>query len=95
MQVTDQHFYSGGGRIIAVNSLASALDALEKIVEHGEGAGHAQVWGGDSDVFHPERDQVAHYYRFQELKLGRRYRRGDTPRSGPTGVLHPCGPQLK
>jgi len=38
-------------------------------------------------VFHPQRDQVAHYYRFQELKLGRRYRRGDTPRSGPTGDL--------
>ena len=84
-QVTDQHFYSGGGRIIAVGNLATALHALEEIVEQGEGAGHAQVWDGDSDVFHPERDQVAHYYRFQELKLGRRYRRGDTPRTGPTG----------
>jgi hypothetical protein len=84
-QVRDQHFYSGGGRIIAVDNLATALPALEEIVEQGEGAGHAQVWDGDSDVFHPERDQVAHYYRFQELKLGRRYRRGDTPRSGPTG----------
>jgi hypothetical protein len=84
-QVTDQHFYSGGGRIIAVDNLASALAALEEIVEQGEGANHVQVWDGDSDVFHPERDQVAHYYRFQELKLGRRYRRGDYPRSGPTG----------
>jgi len=84
-QVTDQHFYSGGGRIIAVDNLASALAALEEIVEQGEGANHVQVWDGDSDVFHPERDQVAHYYRFQELKLGRRYRRGDSPRSGPTG----------
>ena len=84
-QVTDQHFYSGGGRIIAVDNLASAFKALEEIVEQGEGAGHTQVWDGDSEVFHPERDQVAHYYRFQELKLGRRYRRGDTPRSGPTG----------
>jgi len=84
-QVTDQHFYSGGGRIIAVDSLATALAALEEIVEQGEGAGHAQVWDGDSDVFHPDRDQVAHYYRFRELQLGRRYRRGDTPRSGPTG----------
>ena len=84
-QVTDQHFYSGGGRIIAVDSLATALAALEEIVEQGEGAGHAQVWDGDSDVFHPERDQVAHYYRFRELQFGRRYRRGDTPRSGPTG----------
>src|SRR5262249_31380096 len=27
----------------------------------------------------------AHYYRFEELKLGRRYRSGDTPQSGPTG----------
>jgi hypothetical protein len=84
-QVSDQHFYSGGGRIIAIDNLATALAALEEIVEQGEGAGHTQVWDGDSDVFHPERDQVAHYYRFQELKLGRRYRRGDTPRSGPTG----------
>lgn len=54
-------------------------------MEQGEGAAHSQVWDGDHDLFHPERDQVAHYYRFQELKLGRRYCRGDTPRSGPTG----------
>jgi len=84
-QVTDQHIYSGGGRIVAIDSLASALAALEEIVEQGEGADHVQVWDGDSDVFHPERDQVGHYYRFQELKLGRRYRRGDTRQSGPTG----------
>ena len=84
-QITDQHFYSGGGRIIAIDNLATALAALEEIVEQGEGANHIQVWDGDNDVFHPERDQVAHYYRFQELKLGRRYCRGDTPRSGPTG----------
>jgi len=84
-QVAGQHFYSGGGRIIAVNNLATALAALEEIVEQGEGAKHIQVWDGDNDVFHPERDQVAHYYRFQELNLGRRYRRGNTPRSGPTG----------
>ena len=84
-QVSDQHFYSGGGRIVRVGNLATALAALEEIVEQGEGATHSQVWDGDSDVFHPERDQAAHYYRFQELKLGRRYLRGDTPRSGPTG----------
>ena len=72
LQVTDQHFYSGGGRIIAINNLGSALAALNEIVEQGEGAEHVQVWDGDRDVVHPERDQVAHYYRFQELKLGRR-----------------------
>ena len=86
-QITNQHLYSGSGRIIAVTNLATALAALEEIVEQGEGANHLQVWDGDSDVFHPERDQVAHYYRFQELKAGRRYRPGDTPRSGPSGDL--------
>jgi len=77
--------YSGGGRIIQVTDLASALAALNEIVEQGEGSVRDQVWDGDTDVFHPERQQVAHYYRFQELKLGRRYRRGDTPATGPTG----------
>jgi hypothetical protein len=48
-------------------------------VRQGEGC-PLEVWDGDFDVFHP-----AHYFRFQELKLGRRYRRGDTPLSGPTG----------
>jgi len=84
-QIMNHPFYSGGGSIVAVTDLASALAAMAEIVEQGEGASHAQVWDGDADVFHPDRDQVAHYYRFQELKLGRRYRRGDTPRSGPTG----------
>jgi len=77
--------FPGGGRIIAINSLATALTALEEIVEQGEGAAHVEVWDGDHDDIHPDRDQVAHYYRFEELKCGRRYRRGDTPRSGPTG----------
>ena len=78
-------FDSCGGRINVINNLAAALDALEEIVEQGEGAGHTQVWDGDCDVHHPDRELVAHYYRFEELKLGRRYQRGDTPQSGPTG----------
>jgi Ferritin-like len=81
-QVTNALYTGGGGRIIPVHDLSTALAALDEIVEQGEGATHRQVWDGDRDVFHPERDQVAHYYRFQELKIGRRYRRGDTPRSG-------------
>lgn len=83
-QISDAPF-PGGGRIIAVNGLATALTALDEIVEQGEGAKHVEVWDGDYDDMHPDREQVAHYYRFQELKLGRRYRCGDTPQSGPTG----------
>jgi hypothetical protein len=84
-QVTDVSFHGGARRVIAVDSLATALFALQEIVEEGEGAERHQVWDGDRDMFHPERDEVGHYYRLQQLKLGRRYRRGDTPQSGPTG----------
>jgi ferritin-like protein len=85
-QISDAPF-PGGGRIIAINNLVTALAALDEIVEQGEGARHVEVWDGDCDDMHPGREQVAHYYRFQELQHGRRYRRGDTPQSGPTGDI--------
>jgi hypothetical protein len=83
-QVTTR-FTRTGGHLFTVEDLPSALKALDEIVEQGEGTARGEVWDGDQDVFHPERDEVAHYYRFEELRRGRRYRRGDTPRSGPTG----------
>jgi CDGSH-type Zn-finger protein len=36
-------------------------------------------------MFHPEREEVAHYFRFQEILAGRDFQPGDTPQSGPTG----------
>jgi CDGSH-type Zn-finger protein len=84
-QVTDALYYGGSGRIVAVRDLASALAALGEIVEQGEGLCHCDIWDGDRDMFHPERAEVAHYFRFNELLVGRRYRQGDTPGSGPTG----------
>ncbi len=84
-QVTDELYYGGSGRIVEVSDLASARRALEEIVEQGEGLQHQEVWDGDRDMFHPEREEVAHYFRFNELAVGRRYRQGDTPQSGPTG----------
>jgi hypothetical protein len=84
-QISDVHLRGGGGRMIVVQDLDSALAALDEIVEQGEGSGRADVWDGDRDVFHPERDEVAHYYRFLELREGRRFKRGDTPQTGPTG----------
>ncbi|GGL02116.1 hypothetical protein Sme01_46900 [Sphaerisporangium melleum] len=84
-QLNDSHFRHTAGRLTAVRDLKSALEALEEIVEQGEGTVRGEVWDGDQDVFHPDRDEVGHYYRFRELQLGRRYQRGDTPQSGPTG----------
>lgn len=77
--------YTGGGRVIPVTDLASARAAIDEIEEQGEGLKHASIWDGDRDMFHPEREEVAHYFRFQEIALGRAYQRGDTPQSGPTG----------
>ncbi|MGW2217447.1 ferritin-like domain-containing protein [Nonomuraea sp. NPDC001684] len=84
-QVSGAHFRHTAGSLFAVEDLESALGALKEIVEQGEGNARGEVWDGDQDVLHPERKEVAHYYRFQELKLGRRYQRGDTPKTGPTG----------
>ena len=84
-QVTAGPFAHSGGGVTGVNDLDSALVALEEIVEQGEGTARGGVWDGDQDIFHPDRNEVGHYYRFQELKLGRRFQRGDTPQSGPTG----------
>ena len=75
----------GAGQVTAVDGLATALAALREIVVQGEGHRGAEVWDGDPQMFHPERDEVGHFFRFQELKLGRRFRRGDTTASGPTG----------
>jgi hypothetical protein len=84
-QIDADFSYGGSGRVIAVRDLDTALAALREIVEQGEGLEHHDVWDEDHQMFHPERDEVAHYFRFQELKLGRRFRRGDTPHTGPTG----------
>jgi uncharacterized Fe-S cluster protein YjdI/CDGSH-type Zn-finger protein len=86
-QINSSFSYGGSGRIIAVDGLDAALAALAEIVEQGEGASGDEVWDGDRDMFHAERDEVAHFYRIQELLAGRRYRRGDTPSTGPTGVV--------
>jgi CDGSH-type Zn-finger protein len=84
-QITDAMYYGGSGRILPVADLTSALAALNEIVDQGEGLAHRQVWDGDREMFHPDRAEVAHYFRFHQLLAGRCYRRGDTPQSGPTG----------
>jgi CDGSH-type Zn-finger protein len=85
-QITpDSLDYTGSGRVIPVYDLASALAAIDEIEEQGEGITPKDVWDGDRDMFHPEAEEVAHFFRYQEVLLGRFYQRGDTPASGPRG----------
>ncbi|MBP2561459.1 hypothetical protein J2857_004249 [Neorhizobium galegae] len=79
-QVTSEYYYSGGGELFPVVDLKSAIDALELIIEQGEGDG-----GG---IYDDDEHELAHYYRFDELVKGRYYLKGDKPG-------HPTGPQLQ
>lgn len=77
LQVTSEYFYSGGGEIIPVTNLDSARRAANLIIGQGEGLG--------GDIYNNEHE-LAHFFRFQQLKLGRYYLKGDKPGhpSGPT-----------
>jgi hypothetical protein len=74
-QITPDYYYSGGGELHVVTDLASAQAAIRLIAEQGEGVG-----GGIFDF----EDEISHFYRFQQLTLGRFYVPGDTP-GAPSG----------
>jgi hypothetical protein len=81
-QVPSGQYYGGGGEVIEVDGRDAALKAIDLIIEEGEGFA-----GGITDGGHllGEPEELAHYYRFDELARGRRYVRGDEP-SHPTGA---------
>lgn len=100
-QVTGDHwYYGGGGEPIRVHDLASARSAIEEIAEQGEGMPHS-IFDGDTR-FH-QMPEPAHYFRFKEIQLGRRYLPTDTPGGGPTGpelpvdwaAVYPMSPDPK
>ena len=74
-QVGPEYYYSGGGAIVEVTDAESAAAAMRVVSEQGEGLG-----GGIFD----DEGELAHYYRFQQLLLGRYYQPGDQADS-PTG----------
>jgi hypothetical protein len=74
-QVGSEYYYSGGGELQPVVDLHSAIEGMRLIMEQGEGDG-----GG---IYDNERE-LAHYFRFEELSMGRYYQPGDTAGS-PTG----------
>jgi hypothetical protein len=97
-QIEHKYYYGGGGIINKVTDLDSAMFALNAIIAQGEGAptnnwdpdkpfpldDTTGILSGDHELFMQPRE-LAHYYRFDELKQGRRYVCGDSHNSGPTG----------
>lgn len=80
-QVGPEHYYGAGGQAIEVTGLESALEAIDHIVEQGEGELTLPPSG---EKFDPDRD-LAHFYRFNELRQRRRYLAEDEP-DQPTGT---------
>jgi len=82
-QVRPEQYYGGGGEATVITDLKSALSALDEIVAQGEGVAHT-IFDGDKKMFGQPRE-YAHFFRFNEIHLGRHYTPQDTPKSGPTG----------
>lgn len=86
------------GRVIEVKDLATAMEALELIVDQGEGDVQTP---GPGEMFDSE-GQLAHFYLFKELSEGREYAEGDSPEkpTGPpidldSGAILPMKPNLR
>ncbi|MEU2715636.1 ferritin-like protein [Streptomyces sp. NPDC007205] len=75
LQVGPEYYYSGGGVVTVVSDLDSARQALRFIAAQGEGL--------DSGIYDAD-GELAHYYRFRQLQLGRYYQVGDDP-DAPSG----------
>lgn len=84
-QVRPEHYYGGGGEVIVVTNLVTAVHALATIIVQGEGT-PTSVWDGSPEEAMPL--QPAHFYAFDEIRKGRFYRCGDEP-NHPTGAPLP------
>lgn len=80
-QVGPEHFYGAGGRATPVRNLSEALSALEVIVHQGEGFGNTI---GDNATVSGQ-GEIAHYYRFDQLRQSRLYLAKDKP-GEPSGA---------
>lgn len=83
LQVNPQFYWGSGGSPVIITSFDTAKAALEEIIEQGEGGG-ASIYDPDEHYADTQYD-LAHYFRFNEIALGRRYQPGDTPDGPPTG----------
>jgi len=64
-QITPAYYYNGGGDIVPVKDLDSAIRALTVIQEQGEGSRVGAIYDAEREL--------GHYYRFQQLQKGKYY----------------------
>lgn len=83
-QVTGEHYYGSGGKLIPVYDLDDALEAIDEIVGQGEGI-DGGIIDPDDDLFDDD-VEFAHYFRFNEIFHEQYYQRKDTISSNPSGA---------
>ncbi|WP_392530918.1 ferritin-like protein [Nostoc sp. C117] len=86
-QITPEYYYNGGGEIIPVTDLRSAIRALKVIQEQGEGSRVEAVYDAEREI--------SHYYRFQQLKLGQHYKVDKNNPENSDKPNHPTGEKFK
>jgi len=86
-QLPDHFYWSAGGGVVQVKDLETAFKALDIIIDQGEGSA-GTISAGQGDYFSDPTD-IAHYFRFNEIKFGRHYAKTDLPGDLPTGPAFP------
>jgi len=83
-QITAEFYYSGGGKLFSVTDLSSAVRAINLVIDQGEG----YVQDDKPSSVYDQYGEIAHFYRFEQLKLRQYYIQGDMPG-------RPSGPDIK
>ncbi len=99
-QISEDYYWGAGGKPLVVTDMESASKAIDQIVEQGEGAG-GSFFDGDVQFGQPE--EMAHYFRFNEIYHERHYKLDDEVKKPPTGdplavdweAVYPIKPNCK
>lgn len=69
-QIDQNYYYGGGGEIVTVVDLDTANEAIDVIMEQGEGSEHS-IFDGDTNF--GEREDLAHFYKYIEILFEQKY----------------------
>ena len=82
-QISEDYYWSGGGKPIIVRNLKTAYEAIDEIKEQGEGADGRRD-DGDA-LYFGQQKEIAHYFRFNEIYHKRYYKKTDPLKTDPSG----------
>lgn len=98
-QVTGEHYYGAGGKLIVVSNLKDAEDLIDEIVGQGEGT-LGSIWADqtkdpeDYKIFGTDVTEIAHYFRFKEIRYGRYYKYTDSAHRNSHNAGLPSGARM-